>query len=168
MSLTPTRPGSGSYVRGWTQRQAPASYPRCGHGCVVLRSPDLRQTMGPFAPFVTQDGARSIGRPSIRPIGSWPRPGDGCAPPGPPTVRGTRRGLLVWQLRWGYPTEFEALHPKVTATALIGEEQLQLIGLWFNFVWSVIDEGGQVEDVPSSVELRWRPDDHQAAFTVSS
>src|SRR5665811_2319832 len=24
------------------------------------------------------------------------------------------------------------------------------------------------EDVPSSVELRWRPDDHQAAFTVSS
>jgi hypothetical protein len=25
-----------------------------------------------------------------------------------------------------------------------------------------------VEDVPSSVELRWRPDDHQAAFTDSS
>ena len=25
-----------------------------------------------------------------------------------------------------------------------------------------------LEDVPSSVELRWRPDDHQAAFTVSS
>jgi CelD/BcsL family acetyltransferase involved in cellulose biosynthesis len=25
-----------------------------------------------------------------------------------------------------------------------------------------------MEDVPSSVELRWRPDDHQAAFTVSS
>ena len=24
------------------------------------------------------------------------------------------------------------------------------------------------EDVPSSVELRWRPDDDQAAFTVSS
>ena len=24
------------------------------------------------------------------------------------------------------------------------------------------------EDVPSSVELRWRPDDHQATFTVSS
>jgi hypothetical protein len=24
------------------------------------------------------------------------------------------------------------------------------------------------ENVPSSVELRWRPDDHQAAFTVSS
>ena len=24
------------------------------------------------------------------------------------------------------------------------------------------------EDVPSSVELRWRPDDHQAAVTVSS
>lgn len=23
------------------------------------------------------------------------------------------------------------------------------------------------EDVPSSVELRWRPDDHQAAFMVS-
>ena len=23
------------------------------------------------------------------------------------------------------------------------------------------------EDVPSSVELRWRPDDHQAAVTVS-
>jgi uridine kinase len=26
---------------------------------------------------------------------------------------------------------------------------------------------GLVEDVPSSVDLRWRPDDHQAAFTVS-
>jgi hypothetical protein len=25
-----------------------------------------------------------------------------------------------------------------------------------------------VEDVPSSVELRWRPDEHQATFTVSS
>jgi alcohol dehydrogenase class IV len=28
--------------------------------------------------------------------------------------------------------------------------------------------GDDSEDVPSSVELRWRPDDHQAAFTVSS
>lgn len=26
---------------------------------------------------------------------------------------------------------------------------------------------GVDEDVPSSVELRWRPDDHQAAFMVS-
>jgi hypothetical protein len=26
----------------------------------------------------------------------------------------------------------------------------------------------ELEDVPSSVELRWRPDDHQAAFTISS
>ena len=26
----------------------------------------------------------------------------------------------------------------------------------------------QIEVVPSSVELRWRPDDHQAAFTFSS
>jgi len=25
-----------------------------------------------------------------------------------------------------------------------------------------------MEDVPSSVELRWRPDDHQATFTFSS
>jgi hypothetical protein len=24
----------------------------------------------------------------------------------------------------------------------------------------------KAEDVPSSVELRWRPDDHQAAFSV--
>jgi hypothetical protein len=28
--------------------------------------------------------------------------------------------------------------------------------------------GGSNEDVPSSVELRWRPGDHQAALTVSS
>lgn len=62
---------------------------------------DLRQTVGPFAPFVTQHGARSIGRPSIRPIGSWPRPGDGCARTGPPTVCGRKRGLLVWHLQWG-------------------------------------------------------------------
>ena len=26
--------------------------------------------------------------------------------------------------------------------------------------------GEPVEDVPSSVELRWRPVDHQAAFTI--
>jgi hypothetical protein len=32
----------------------------------------------------------------------------------------------------------------------------------------VREQGMLDEDVPSSVELRWRPDDHQAAFTFSS
>jgi len=32
----------------------------------------------------------------------------------------------------------------------------------------VVVESTSDEDVPSSVELRWRPDDHQATFTISS
>src|SRR5450830_1603957 len=31
---------------------------------------------------------------------------------------------------------------------------------------TVVGVGGKEEDVPSSVELRWRPDDHQATFTI--
>ena len=37
--------------------------PRCGHCCVVLGCPDLRQTVGPFAPLRAQHGLRSIPRP---------------------------------------------------------------------------------------------------------
>jgi hypothetical protein len=33
---------------------------------------------------------------------------------------------------------------------------------------SAIIASGAAEDVPNSVELRWRPGDHQAALTVSS
>jgi len=33
---------------------------------------------------------------------------------------------------------------------------------------TVVGVGGKEEDVPSSVELRWRPDNHQATFTISS
>src|SRR5665647_1122801 len=92
--------------------------------------------MGPTAPLVAQHGARSIGRPSIRPIGSWPRPGVGCARTGPPTVCGRKRGLLVWHLRWGYPTELRRCIRR-SATALIGHEQLQLI----DFVVQLRDSG---------------------------
>ena len=59
------------YVRGWTLavhrpsgRTATARLiPRCGHCCVVLRRPDLRQTVGPFAPLDAQHGLRSIAGP---------------------------------------------------------------------------------------------------------
>ena len=40
-----------------------------------------------------------------------------------------------------------------------------MFGAGINFELVTTDDW---EVVPSSVELRWRPDDHQAAFTFSS
>jgi hypothetical protein len=52
-----------------------------------------------------------------------------------------------------------------------GEEHVELTMTSTGLVnpdGSPIQVDVDLEDVPSSVELRWRPDDHQATFTVSS
>src|SRR3954465_5046149 len=43
----------------------------------------------------------------------------------------------------------------------------KLSGEQMRRLYTLITDRGLREDVPSSVELRWRPDDHQAASTVS-
>ena len=91
--------------------------------------------MVPTAPLVAQHGARSIGRPPsanrfMAPAWRWLRT-DGAANCVWQTTRSPGLALSV-----GLPDGVEALHPKVTATALIGDEPLQLIGFVVQLVWS--------------------------------
>jgi hypothetical protein len=59
--------------------------------------------------------------------------------------------------------------PVAVVAPLFGEVAGVALVALVDGVLSARSGGGQgCEDVPSSVELRWRPDDHQATFTISS
>jgi transposase len=84
-----------------------------------------------------------------------------------------RPGLraAAWRAIWGaqrtnpvYAAKFTHLTSRTENKLNRGQAHAALAAALLRQLHAVVT----TEDVPSSVELRWRPDDHQATFTVSS